>query len=64
MNEQEADFIRRIFGEKMMPDRWEKIQNILKSTDANVSLKTYSGVGWVGVGRCGGISQEITFALE
>ena len=43
--EDEADFIRRNFGEKMMPDRWEKIQKIYKSADANVTFNTYSGVG-------------------
>lgn len=43
-DEQEALLIRRIFGERMMPERWEKVQNILKSSGANVDLKTYSGI--------------------
>ncbi len=44
-DEDEANFIRRNFGEKMMPDRWEKIQKIYKSTKANVVITTYPGVG-------------------
>lgn len=41
----EAIFIQQNFGEKMQPDRWEKIQKIYKTTDANVTFTTYSGVG-------------------
>jgi len=44
-SENEADFISQTFGEKMMPDRWEKIQKIYKSSDANITFSTYSGVG-------------------
>lgn len=41
----EAAFIQRIFGEKMQPDRWEKVQKIYKATGANVTFTTYSGIG-------------------
>jgi len=44
-DEDEADFIRRMLGEKMMPNRWEKIQKIYKSMDSKVDFATYSGVG-------------------
>jgi len=44
-DEEEAEFINRVFAPKMMPDRWRKIQGILNSTGANVDLKRYSGVG-------------------
>jgi hypothetical protein len=41
----EATFIQQNFGEKMQPDRWEKIQKIYKATGANVNFTTYLGVG-------------------
>ncbi len=44
-DEKEADFIKRILDEKMMPERWNKVQQILKGSGANVLLSTYPGVG-------------------
>lgn len=44
-SEREAEIIRKTFGTKMMPERWIKIQSILKSTGAKVNLTTYPGVG-------------------
>ena len=44
-DEDEAALIRHVFGEKMMPDRWAKTQEILESTGADVDLKTYASVG-------------------
>lgn len=41
----EAEFIQRSFGEKMQPDRWNRIQKIYQSAGANVVFNTYAGVG-------------------
>lgn len=37
----------RVIGEKMQPDRWERCQAVYREAGANVTFRTYPGVGHV-----------------
>ncbi len=42
--EDEAEIIKKVLAEKMMPDRWELTQKIYSGQKLNAQLVTYSGV--------------------
>lgn len=44
-NEQERTLIYSIYGETMMPDRWDKVQQIYQEAGINVTFKTYPKFG-------------------
>lgn len=44
-SEKEATLIKNLLGKKMMPNRWQRVQEILKSTDSKVEFATYRQIG-------------------
>lgn len=44
-NDEERQVILKIYGNKMMPDRWQKIQSYYSESKINATFKTYEGIG-------------------
>ena len=45
LNQDEANQLYKYIGKKMIPDRWEKIQELYIKLNVNVIFKTYEGYG-------------------
>lgn len=56
-DEDERELVYRVLGERMQPDRWQRVQQIYRDARANAVLTTYPGIGH---GTDAKIASEVT----